>query len=136
MANSLQWLAENRVLYVRYFDEMTGEEINQLINETVPIIESGGKLVHIIVDYTANPTFELSLREIIESKEASLQFQHPSIGWTVAISIGTWQYFYLLEYATKTYLDAQMKTVKSIEDAVQFLHEQDASLPEFQVKTE
>jgi len=128
MAHEARWYIKPYVYYVRYFDRMTADEGIEVARGKQTWLAQSEPPVHLIVDYTSNPEIDLSFRKVLESQDVQQIFQNPNIGWTVRVVDEQWYLYYFFTTVLKKYLQAQTHIVHTLDEAVQFLREQDERL--------
>lgn len=128
MAHEVCWYIKPYVYYVRYFGSMSAGEAFDVAREMLKQLDLAHSPIHVIVDYTANPEIDLPFRKVLESEDARNIFQNPDIGWTVRIVDQQWHLYYFFTSVLKKYLQARTHIVHSLQEAEQFLREQDERL--------
>jgi hypothetical protein len=124
MPYDVSWYVPSRVAYQRIYGEYALDEIRQANQDGHQWLSEGVPPVHIIADILEMTSSPPSISLLIETTTV---FSHPHFGWLVVISPPN----LLVSTALGVFrnvLRMKLMLVTSLEEAMAFLHEQDATL--------
>lgn len=122
--NSIQWLVENHVILSKIYnwdaESLAGHiiEVNNLVNQ------SNLPLVHTLWDFTEIKSYPTNLNQINNGVQTLLT--NDRLGWVITI-IDHQIVAFLSQVATSRY-KVRYQTVKSLDEAMQFLQTRDTTL--------
>ena len=119
-----RWLIANRVVYQRFYGDVTIEEFADSVAEIRQFIDSGTPLVHAIGDLTTVQKYP-SLIQM--SKVAQSNPTLPNVGWTVLLVTNPLLRFFGTVLAQFTV--ERIRTVGTLQEAMQFLLSRDQTIP-------
>lgn len=119
-----RWLIANRVVYQRFYGDVTIEEFADSVAEIRQFIDSGMPLVHAIGDLTGVQKYP-SLIQM--SKVAQANPAMANIGWTVLLVTNPLLRFFGTVLAQFTV--ERIRTVATFQEAMQFLLTRDQTIP-------
>lgn len=119
-----RWLIANRVVYQRFYGDVTIEEFADSVAEIRQFIDSGTPLVHAIGDLTGVQKYP-SLIQM--SKVAQANPAMANIGWTVLLVTNPLLRFFGTVLAQFTV--ERIRTVATFQEAMQFLLTRDQTIP-------
>lgn len=125
MTYEIGWMDghEGRIIHERLIGEITYDDLKAMIAEANRMMDGGQKPIHLMVDSTAVTKHMMSLSELRNSVPRS---EHENLGWTVMVSnsllMGT-----MTQVVTRL-MRLEFRTFQSIDAAMNFLREQDATL--------
>lgn len=126
MPYSLSWFIEGRVLFNRFYGELTIDDVRSTIQETVRLAQSGQPPVHQILiskEVTRLPFDLKALTSVVPRQK------EPNIGVFVQVSTNTIYNFFT---TIATHISAvDFRTARSVEEAFGQLQHLDASLKQF-----
>lgn len=127
------WLVEGRIINARLSGEVTPDDIRQSAAQVVQMIDSSdAELVHALHDATDVQSLPLRMIELRQAVKAA--YNHPNLGWTVAFQVDS-AVMRFLGNMTSSIFSIRYKIVDTREDALAWLQEMDATLPELSPAT-
>ncbi|MDZ4766322.1 MAG: hypothetical protein SGI73_17410 [Chloroflexota bacterium] len=78
------WTVEKRIIYARIFEEITLDDVTQIVKRLNQMIREGDQPVHILCDLRETKRFPMNLRDVVGAVDKSDQ-PHNS-GWSIIIS--------------------------------------------------
>ncbi|MBC7813177.1 MAG: hypothetical protein H7175_18610 [Burkholderiales bacterium] len=123
MPAEITWQQQGRVVYQRYSGILTLDELRQGSILVAQHINAGTPPVHVITDARELKKYPASLEQI---KNSLSQANRGALGWTVLISTNYIQRF--IATTTSRLARAQFQAVSSLDEALLFLNNVDASL--------
>lgn len=128
MPAETMWLVDKRVLAQRFYGEVTVEEIHEANALAQTMIAEGVPLVHTIVDIRDVTRFPTNLSQLAKA----VKFSNPELaGWNTIISTNVMTRF--LGSAVTQLLGTRLRMFHDEDSVIDFLREQDESLPEIPV---
>ncbi|MBZ0301675.1 MAG: hypothetical protein K8J31_18150 [Anaerolineae bacterium] len=121
MPTETRWEVPKRVIYTRYFGNMTMEDIVAVISDLERYLEEGIPLVHTIMDVGEVETYP-NLLELTRLKFK----QNDRQGWT--IFVGAQGVARFAASVTSQLAGSRFRLFDTFEEAVAFLNEQDDTL--------
>jgi len=124
MPYELGWQIHNRVIYRRYYGDVTLEEIQQSSDEARAMVMQGIPLVHSIIDASEIDRFP-SLREVQRSTHFTTVEEE---GWQMIMGVSG--VARLLVSVLTQITGKRFRIVNTVDDAMAFLYMQDETLAE------
>lgn len=131
MAHESAWLYPGRIIQIRYFDVVTRDDLGTQSDTTQAMIAAGEAPVHIIVDLISMTKMDVGLnelRQILSSKDHSTTAM---VGWTLVLRHNSLVQFFA-SMAIQL-LKARFTFVDTLDEALAFLRERDATLSDMPV---
>jgi hypothetical protein len=119
------WYVGNRIAFQRIYGNVTIEDLQQNLQSTLVLIDTGTPPVHVISDLREIVKFPMNVNQL---KEVFQLPERPNMGWTVIITNNALLRFFtsiIVQIARTNY-----KIVTSYEDAVDLLRRIDPTLGE------
>ena len=123
MPFSIQWSVEKRVIYKRYYGDVTLQEFHQAIETTRDYVTKGIPLIHTIDDMRDVTQFPTQLGMLIKTVGA---VDNTIFGYTIVVAQDRLMNF-LANIVTQK-MKARYRTVTTYEEAQKFLTDVDATL--------
>lgn len=120
-----QWIIPKRVIYVRWYGDITVEETQEANRATARFLAEGIPLIHMLRDDSAVTSIPpVTLRQILDTLKA---VRHPDFGWAVNIGysnafVGTFINLY------SKFTRIHIHRCETVEDGLAFLKQADVSL--------
>ena len=123
-----RWLIENRVVYTEVFGKLTAQEAAEMSEAHAKFLDAGTKPVHIIGDAQQIESVPVNMRQYTQMGQ---YLRHPSLGWVVIV--GGQSFVNFVVSMLGQVLHMRSATRDSLDEALNFLAAQDASLKPEQV---
>ncbi|MBZ0290093.1 MAG: hypothetical protein K8I30_20885 [Anaerolineae bacterium] len=131
MPYQVSWYVDQRVVYCRAFGSATIEDIHNLNHETQTYVRAGQPLVHVICDLKGIEKFPTNIAGMRQSLE---QMDYERMGWVIVVGAGNALLRFVASLITQFIIpDVRLRMFDTLELAVSFLREHDATLPELPV---
>lgn len=124
MPYQLSWLIEERVIYAEFQGRITVDELKAFIADVTDYIESGTPLVHLITNSLHMEKVDMSLATL--QTLASAYELTDQLGWT--IDINRHPILRMFAGLAVQFANVRQRTVKTIQEAVNFLRTNDDTL--------
>ncbi len=124
MPSELSWFIQDRVFYLRLFDEITFEEMQQTNQQGIEMLEAGTAPVHVIMDDEDLKKAPVNLSQVTGTLKI---YRHAALGWIVVIGESKTIGKYISSLMAQLFR-VQYQRSPTIQGALDFLHEQDGTL--------
>ncbi len=126
------WYVENRVILTRYTGIIRVEDIQGQIEETRVMIEQGTPLIHSIIDLSQIEKWP-ALNVVNEFRSTDIEQVRERIGWSVIVANNI-----VLKFGSALFapiFNLRQRIFSTLDEALAFLSENDASLPSLKNKS-
>ncbi len=126
MAFKVSWYIQGRVIYDEVWGAVTIDDVSGTSDALRVLLDEatgGEQRCHVIVDITRLSRLPLTLGQ---TNKAISHFKHPNLGWSLLVNRNKFALF--LASVIAQMFRARFRAFATIEEALQFLIEQDASL--------
>jgi hypothetical protein len=135
MPYEINWYAPERVIYERLYGEVTLEDARGLNSESYDFFHEGTPLIHVVVDLTGVQKFPASLTSIgqmIKNKP-----QQGVVGWVLIYGAENPLLRFIASMVAQVSGDKiRLRMMNSLEEAVNFLRQQDETLADLPLPQE
>lgn len=124
MAVETVWYVEKRVFYQRIFGKLTLNDFIQARDGVLEKLDEGIAPIHCIVSLLGAESFP----SLFEMQKVAFKQEHPAAGWTVMVIDNHLMRFIaslVVQLSTQNF-----RTVGTLEEAVEFIQKQDATVLE------
>jgi len=129
MPFEIGWSIENRVIYERVYGDLDFESTVAVAEQGSRLLGEGVTPVHMVIEMTDLKSFPTNVSKI----HTVTQFMRsPSLGWVVIIGSGSLATFFI--NVIRQIIKFPVVHQPSLDQALAFLREQDATLPRAEVK--
>lgn len=123
MPFDVDWLIDRRVVHVRFHGIVSADDVRAQSAETIAVVEQGVPPVHVFVDASAIDRVDLGLGELRGLAVSAT----PGFGWMIVVAPNSLYRFFISIAAQ--FMRGTYKFVASQDEALEFLRQQDVSLP-------
>lgn len=132
MPYTVDWMVEGRVVLDRLSGEVTMDDIAQTSERITDLMRQGKPpMVHLIVELTAVEKLPMGIH-IGKINQYMMHTKEPNLGWSLVVTKSIFLRF-LASVATQV-ARGRYRAFDTFEEAVAFLADVDATLPEFQAQ--
>ena len=124
MTHTISWYLDKRIVLVQYSGTLTSDELQIAVPETVRTMDQGIAPLYMVVDVSAVGKFPMNLGELKRLTEA----QHPKLSWVAMVGMNSLARFIVT--ALSQFADLKIRPANSVEEAVAYFAEIDASVKE------
>ncbi len=124
MPSEVSWLVEKRILYIRMYGFMTGQEIAAQNKIMETYIRQSEQLLHLISDSTDMTGTNMGLRDLQKMQFANV----PNLGWSIYISSRMMDRFFAS--VITQLMKKRGREFATLEQGLHFLQEMDDTLPQ------
>lgn len=133
----ISWYREGWIILVEYPAEYTEDDLEATVSAkpVLRMLDAGqGPLVHVIQDFSTLGAFQITrLTKLVQVNKQPGRvelYTHPKLGWIVDVTIPE-SPIRFLDAAIMNMFTGRYRAVDTIEQALDFLKQQDPNLPEF-----
>jgi hypothetical protein len=122
----LTWIIEDRLFFLKWPQSVDVEVVRDFTEQVVAAMEAGkAETIHYISDTRPMKGFPMmkDVRPILDS------FKHPKMGWTISLG-GFNPALKTMVHIVSGALGMKVRTVANVDEAIQFLKENDPTLPD------
>jgi hypothetical protein len=125
MPYQISWLLQDRVIYARLEGVQTIEEIRQANSELKTFLVVGKPPIHLLLDSRKLEGVPLNLAEL---RQSTKNVRNPGVGWVIHLNNVQSPLLDFLADILAKFLEVRYRRVRTVEEAVAFLKQQDPSL--------
>ncbi len=127
MPCELKWYIPDRIIYIRYWGDVTSDEMMQMEETMVSAADNAPGQVHCIADLRHMEKFPIDIKLI--SRVFNRTFRHPKLLWMVMLSNNTRLGDFLGSMVMQM-SGVRHRILHEPAEVVEFFHSVDADLPE------
>ncbi|RMF80926.1 MAG: hypothetical protein D6737_06520 [Chloroflexi bacterium] len=125
MAFEAKWCVDKRVVYVRYYDDVSLDDFKGASAAMRRYLEEGeGPLVHNIVDFSEAQTIPT---HVGKGRQSLPHLGHPKFGWTIIVKSDNPLVLMITSIMAQT-VQQRYRAVDSRDEAVEFLKYVDSTI--------
>lgn len=123
MPYEIKWLLENRIVYMRDYDECVLEDLRDAVEDLYKLLGDGEKPVHLIHDNRDVTKYPISMETL-----KSVVKKHANMGWIVFVSQDKLARF--ITVVLSTAVGQSAKHAETLDEAMAILRKVDLTLPD------
>ncbi len=127
MPYTIDWYIDRRVTYLQFYGQVVLEDVRGINADSIAFQEAGIPLVHMIIDISRVEKFPTNLAAIREMMKK--QGDSETVGWVLIVGADNPVIRFIASIITQlSGENIHFRLIDSLNDAVDFLHEHDATL--------
>lgn len=129
MPFDISWYREGRIIYIKYYDDVTLEDKRISAEQECELLDAGvSSLVHVLLDITEQTSSSTHIKAIQDALDKALK--HPKKGWTLAFGKEEFRMENFVNSVVTQSSSARYRTFVTLQETLEFLVYVDSSLRE------